>query len=92
MITKLTPLQRIGISFLLLGVWKNDKSASKGGRIYFKRYTDGNYINMYYACYNNLRYVFTLRWEEHIDDDFEYIVKFDQHSEMFHIIDDEKEN
>ena len=28
---------------------------------------------MYYACYNNLRYVFTLRWEEHIDDDFEYI-------------------
>lgn len=91
MITKLTPLQRIGISYLLLGILKNDKSASKGGRIYFKRFPDKNIINMYYACYNDLRYVFTLMWDEHIDDDYEYIVKFDKHSEMFHII-DEKEN
>ena len=84
---KLTNLQRIGISFLLLQIYVKETSIDKGGLLNFKRDNNSKFINMYYRCYNNKRYVFTLQINENIDDEIEYRVKFDNEYKMFRIID-----
>ena len=84
---KLTNLQRIGISFLLLQIYVKETSIDKGGLLNFKQSNNGNFITVYYRCYNNKRYVFTLQANENIDDEIEYRVKFDYENKMFRIID-----
>ena len=87
---ELTPLQRIGINYLILGLLKYDSDVTKGGRIYFKNSKMGDYCNMYFNCYNEKRYVFTLRYSENIDDSIEYQIKYDEEEKIFHIITDDE--
>ena len=84
---KLTNLQRLGISLLLLKVYEHDKSIDKGGLIDFKTDTNAKFINIYFRCYNNKRYTFTLQVDENIDDTLEYRVKYDSDNNIFRIID-----
>ena len=84
---KLTNLQRLGISFLILQLYAYDSSVDKGGLLNFKRNNNSNFINVYYRCYNNKRYMFTLQINENIDEEIEYRVKFDSENKMFWIID-----
>ena len=83
----LTNLQRLGISFLILQIYAYDSSVDKGGLLDFKRDNNSKFINVYYRCYNNKRYVFTVQANENIDDEIEYRVKFDNENKMFRIID-----
>lgn len=83
----LTNLQRLGISFLILQIYTHEPSVDKGGLLDFKRDTNSKFINVYYRCYNNKRYVFTVQMDENIDDEIEYRVKFDKENTIFRIID-----
>lgn len=84
---KLTNLQRLGISALLINIRDGlgDISIEKGGMIRTK--TMNNCIIVIFNGYNEKRYEITLQLDEFIDDEYEYIARYDPQSHMFRIID-----
>lgn len=88
---KLTNLQRLGISYILLDlVHKGAMMLKSGGVISFIKHD--NQINMKIKCYSGFVYLQTISEREHIDCMYTYSFQWDGTEKLFHIIDiEEKE-
>lgn len=88
---KLTSLQRLGISYILLDlIHKGAMMLKSGGVISFIKHD--NQINMKIACYSGFVYLQTISEKEHIDCVYTYSFQWDGTEKLFHIIDiEEKE-
>ena len=85
---RLTNLQRLGISQVLVNLRETtgEMSINKGGLLKFKHLIKSELYNAYYMCYNDKRYIFTLYEDENINPEYEYVVKYDSHENIFHVI------
>lgn len=88
MLHELTGLQRLGISALLINVIKHNPSVKKGGLLRFVSNPKALFINAYLTIndINHTELQFTLRWEEDIDTDMEYVVQWDEYTYSFRIV------
>ena len=86
---KLTSLQRLGISSLLLNFRYHGNNRFNDGHITFKHNEHGKYVNMFVDTTGsrNYRLEFTLNENENIDDNFEYNVHYDYENDVYRIID-----
>lgn len=89
---KLTNLQRLGISFLLLKERETGSHYLNRGRITFGKNFMGEFINMYVSpdIDERLQLIFTLSPKENIDVSQTYMFKYDEQNRMFRIIDEEE--
>ena len=85
---KLTNLQRIGLSTILMEDFHivKDLSITKGGILKVRTYQNARFTDIIYYCDNGNQYHFTVSVDENICDS-DYIVKWDSYNLMFHIID-----
>lgn len=83
---KLTNLQRLGVSYMLLDlVYKGAIMLKKGGTISFTEYRGT--INMKISCYSGFVYNQNISENENIDCVYTYSFQWDGTEKMFHIID-----
>lgn len=93
MLPKLTKLQCLGISYLLMESAIIDNNLYKGGIITFTNNYLSNTVNMYITNnYNKKVYVFSVEMEECIDDRKVYQFEYEQTSLMFRIFERIKES
>lgn len=86
---KLTNLQRLGVSYMLLDlVYKGAIMLKKGGTISFTKH-DG-ILNMKIECYSGFVYIQNISEREHIDCVYTYSFQWDGTEKLFHIIDIER--
>ena len=86
---KLTSLQRLGISYILLDlVHKGAIMLKSGGTISFTKHD--NQINMKIECYSGFVYIQNISEREYIDCVYTYSFQWDGTEKLFHIIDIER--
>lgn len=86
---KLTNLQRLGISYMLLDlVYKGAMMLKSGGTISFTEH-DGIF-NMKISCYSGFVYIQNISENENIDCVYTYSFQWDGTEKLFHIIDIER--
>ena len=83
---KLTNLQRLGISYMLLDLVYKGANMLKGGGIASFHITPENELYMKFECYSGFTYVQILK-NENIDIVYMYKYEWDGIEKLFHIID-----
>ena len=83
----LTPLQKVGISFLLIDLMHHSGNMmlKHGGRMLFKRNEDGKFIDLYIIpnYEPDTRFHYTLDICENVDDSIEYWFRYDDMDKLF---------